>query len=352
MTSAPSRRRCSATGSSSTTTPRRPASPATRSSSGSWMTSRSGRGPAMPASHKYSDPDAIARISALPLRSRRLVEGALSGMHRSPFHGFNIEFASYREYTPGDDLRRLDWRVFARSDRHYIKQYEEESNVRVTFAMDASASMNYRGARAALSKFDYGATMVVALAMLLARQQDPVGLVLFDEEAGTILPPSATQAQVAVMTGLLEKCEPARKTELGGLLRSLADRLRRRGLLVIVTDLFTDLDAVYDGLNRLRFLGHEVLVMQVLDRDEMELPFDGPTIFRDIEGAEELFAEPWAFRQSYKRAMQDFLDEVRRECGGRGYDHVRFFTDEPLGDSLSYFLHARQEADRSAGGRS
>jgi uncharacterized protein (DUF58 family) len=298
-------------------------------------------------SRKYSDPDAIAQISDLTLRSRRLVEGAISGMHRSPFHGFNIEFAEYRDYTPGDDLRRLDWRVFARSDRHYIKQYEEESNVRVTFVVDASASMNYRGT-APLSKFDYAATLVVSLAMLLTRQQDPVGLVLFDEAAGTVLPPAATQAQVVVMSGLLERCNPARKTELGGLLRSLTGQLRRRSLLVIVSDLFTDLDAVYDSLNRLRFHGHEVLMMHVLDRDELDLPFDGPTIFHDIEGEEELFAEPWAFRRSYQQAMQEFLDEVRRECGNRGYDHVRFLTNEPLGTALSLFLHSREELGRTS----
>ncbi len=296
----------------------------------------------MPPPRTYSDPDVIAKIADLGLRSRRLVEGAISGQHRSPFHGFNIEFATYREYAPGDDLRRLDWRVFARSDRHYIKQYEEESNARVNFVVDGSASMNYRGSKAALSKFDYGATLVVSLAMLLARQQDPVGLVLFDEQANTILPPAATQSQVAVMTGLLETCSPARKTELGGLLQSLADRIRRRGMLVIVSDLFTDLETMYDGLNRLRFAGHEVLVLQVLDRDETELPFDGPTIFRDIEGDEELFAEPGAFRRAYRRAMAEFLDSVSTECGARGFDHVRFFTDEPLGSSLSFFLHSRE----------
>ena len=302
----------------------------------------------MPPSRTYSDPDVIARISDLTLRSRRLVEGAISGQHRSPFHGFNIEFASYREYTPGDDLRRLDWRVFARSDRHYIKQYEQESNARVTFVCDASASMKYKGASAALSKFDYGATLVVSLAMLLARQQDPVGLVLFDEEATTVLPPNATQSQVTVMSGLLERCEPGRKTELGGLLQSLSGQVRRRGLLVIVSDLFTDLDAVYDGLNRLQFLGHEVLVLQVLDRDETELPFDGPTVFHDIEGDEELFAEPGAFRLAYRRAMQEFLDGVGTECRSRGYDHVRFFTDEPLDAALSAFLHSRQASGRRA----
>ena len=182
--------------------------------------------------------------------------------------------------------------------------------------------------------------------MLLTRQQDPVGLVLFDEAATTVLPPSATQAQILVIIGLLERCRPARKTELGGLLLSLADQFRRRNLLVIVSDLFTDLEALYDGLNRLRFSGHEVLVMQVLDRDELELPFDGPTIFHDIEGEEELFAEPWAFRRSYQDAMNEFLDEVRRECGARGYDHVRFLTASRSATSLSYFLHFRQETDR------
>jgi uncharacterized protein (DUF58 family) len=282
------------------------------------------------------------------LRSRRLVEGAISGQHRSPFHGFNIEFAQYRDYTPGDDLRRLDWRVFARSDRHYIKQYEEESNVKITFVVDASASMNYKGS-AILSKFDYAATMVVALAMLLTRQQDPVGLVLFDEAANTVLPPDAKPSQVQILSNVLERCTPARKTELGGLLRSITNQGKRRGLMIIVSDLLTDLETVYDGLNRLRFLGHEVLVMQVLDRDEMELPFDGPTIFTDIEGDEEVFAEPWAFRRSYQQAMTDFLDGVEKECGSRGYDHVRFLTDEPLGGSLSLFLHSRDEAGR--GGR-
>ena len=297
----------------------------------------------MPESRTYSDPDVIAKIADLGLRSRRLVEGAINGQHKSPFHGFNVEFASYREYAPGDDLRRLDWRVFARSDRHYIKQYEEECNARVTFVVDASASMNYKGAKSALSKFDYAATMVISLAMLLAKQQDPVGLVLFDEDAKTFLPPSATQSQVTVMTKILEGCVPSRKTELGGLLQTITGRFKRRGLLVIVSDLFTDLDKFLDGLNRLRFGGNEVLILQVLDRDEMELPFDGPTVFRDIEGEEELYAEPGAFRKAYRQAMVEFLDGVTKECGARNYDHARFFTDQSLGSTLSYFLHSRQQ---------
>ena len=197
----------------------------------------------MPPSRKYSDPDVIARIADLILRSRRLVEGAISGQHRSPFHGFNVEFAEYREYTPGDDLRRLDWRVFARSDRHYIKQYEEESNVRVTFVVDASALDELPRLRPPLSKFDYAATLVVSLAMLLIRQQDPVGLVLFDEAADDVL---AARRDAGADHGDVEparKVQAGRKTELGGLLRSLADRFRRRNMLVIVSDLLTDLDS-------------------------------------------------------------------------------------------------------------
>jgi len=301
----------------------------------------------MPPPRKYSDPEAVAQIADLTLRSRRLVEGAISGRHRSPFHGFNVEFAAYREYAPGEDLRRLDWRVFARSDRHYVKQYEEESNVRVTFVVDASASMTYRGDRAALSKFDYASTLVVSLALLLVRQQDPVGLVLFDEKATTIAPPKATNAQIQMITGLLEQCQPTRKTELGDLLLSLGDQFRRRHMVVVVSDLLTDLDALYNGLNRLRFGGHETLILQVLDHDEVDLPFDGPTIFKDIEGDEELFAEPRAFRRSYQKAMSDFLEEIKKACGDRGYDHVRFLTDEPLGEALSHFLRVRDDPARA-----
>ena len=254
----------------------------------------------MPASRAYSDPDVIAQIADLTLRSRRLAEGAISGQHRSPFHGFNIEFAAYREYTPGDDLRRLDWRVFARSDRHYIKQYEEESNVRVTFVLDASASMNYRAPghpQQVRLRLDSGRlpgdAPVPPARPGRARPLRRRG----GEDLAPERDPGAGHRHVGGAQGL----HSGRKTELGGLLRSLTDRIRRRGFLVVVSDLFTDLETVFDGLDRLRFLGHEVLVLQVLDRDELDLPFEGPTIFKDIEGDEQIFAEPGAFRRSYQR---------------------------------------------------
>ena len=294
----------------------------------------------MAKSLKYSDPEVLARIAGLALRARHVVEGTISGLHRSPFHGFNVEFADYREYAPGDDLRRLDWRVVARTNRYYVKQYEQESNMRAMLVMDASRSMSYGSGP--LTKFDYAAVLVASLATLLVEQQDPVGLALFDQQQRETLPPAATQAQLARIMGQLEKAQPDRTTELGRVLSMLGERTTRRGLIVIVSDLLTDLDLFYDGLARLQYRGHEIIVFQVLDRDELDLPFRDLVLFRDIEGSEELFAEPWAFRKAYCSAVATFVSEVHDACGARGIDHVLLRTDEPLAHALSYYLHSRE----------
>ena len=294
----------------------------------------------MAKSPKYSDPEVLASVAGLMLRARRVVEGSISGLHRSPFHGFNVEFAEYREYSPGDDLRRLDWRVFGRSDRYFIKQYEEESNLRATLVLDASASMKYGSG--AMTKFDYAATIAASLATLLIGQQDPVGMALFDKQPREILPPAATQAQLARIIGLLEEAKPDRETDLGTVLQTLSDQMRKRGLIVIVSDLLTDLQRVFDGLARLQYKGHEIIIFQVLDKDELELPFNDLVLFKDIEGNEELFAEPWGFRKAYQEAMQKFVSEVRDACGARGIDLVLLRTDEELAKALSHYLHMRE----------
>jgi uncharacterized protein (DUF58 family) len=294
----------------------------------------------MATSPKFSDPEVLSRIAGLMLRARHVVEGTISGLHRSPFHGFNVEFAEYREYSPGDDLRRLDWRVLGRTDRFYVKQYEEESNLRATLVLDCSASMQY-GPRA-LNKFNYAATAAASLATLLVEQQDPVGMALFDNEAREVLPPAATQAQLARIIGLLENAKPNRQTQLGAVLNTLSEQVKKRGLIVIFSDLLTDLDAFFDGLRRLQYRGHEIIVFHVLDPDELELPFNDLVMFRDIEGSEELLAEPWAFRKSYQAAMEEFLREVRTGCGDRGIDYVFLRSDQPLADALSHYLHARE----------
>lgn len=296
----------------------------------------------MAKSPKYSDPEVLSRIAGLSLRARRVVEGTISGLHRSPFHGFNVEFAEYREYSPGDDLRRLDWRVFGRTDRFYVKQYEEESNLRATLVLDSSASMRY--GNGPLSKFDYAATVAASLATLLVLQQDPVGLALFARGERRLLPPAATQAQLVQITAELENIEPEGETELGTVLQTLAEKLKRRGMVIIISDLLTDQQTFCDGLDRLRFRGHEVLLFHVLDRDELELPFGDQVLFRDIEGDEELFAEPWAFRKAYKEAMEEFIEGVRSICGSRAIEYHLLLTDQDLGTALSHYLHARARA--------
>jgi uncharacterized protein (DUF58 family) len=295
----------------------------------------------MATSPSYSDPEVLARIAGLTLRARHVVEGTISGLHRSPFHGFNVEFAEYREYAPGDDLRRLDWRVFGRTDRYYVKQFEEESNLRAMLVLDSSASMRYGSGP--LNKFHYAATVVASLATLLVEQQDPVGLAIFDSQERKTLPPAATQAQLARIIGELETSQPDRQTQLGPVLQTLADQLTRRGLMIIVSDLLTDLESFADGLSRLRHRGHEVLVIHLLDRDELELPFDDLVLFHDIEGSEEVMAEPWAFRHAYQAAMQQFIADARDACGNRGIDYLLLTTDQDLGQALSHYLHAREK---------
>ena len=290
----------------------------------------------------YLDPAVLARIERLGLRAQKVVEGAISGLHRSPLHGVSVEFADYREYSPGDDLRRLDWRAYARTNRHFVKQYEEESNFRATVFLDASASMKYRGRDAAMSKFDYAATLAASLAALCVTQRDAVGMAVFDAAERVFVRPAATQAQLAKLIDVLERTKPERETELGGVIRQVCDKIRGRGVVAVISDLLCDLDAFYDGLGRLRHNGHEILVFQVLDPDEIEMPFRDSVLFKDIEGAEQLFAEPWAFRKAYKKAMEQFVEEVARRCRFGGIDHLLLKTSDDLGTAMSHYLHSRE----------
>jgi uncharacterized protein (DUF58 family) len=295
----------------------------------------------------YLVPEILARIARLGLRAQRVVEGTISGLHRSPLHGLSVEFADYREYAPGDDLKRLDWRAYARSERYVVKRFEEESNLRATILLDASRSMTY--GRRGVSKFDYAATLAASLAALCVKQRDAVGLALVDQEQRTWLRPAATNAQLAKILDALQRAKPDRQTELGAVIHRVSDQIRARGLVVIISDLLTDLDALYSGLGRLQHQGHEILIFQILDRDEIELPFDDSVLFRDIEGAltpegkpDELQAEPWAFRKAYQAAMRDFIDDVARRCLSAAIDHTLLTTDTDLGFALSSYLHGRQ----------
>src|SRR5918997_2134856 len=243
----------------------------------------------MPETSKYLDPAVLSRIHNLGLRAQRVVEGTISGLHRSPLHGVSVEFASYREYAPGDDLRRLDWRAYARSNRHFVKQYEEESNLRATILLDASASMGYGGERGrAMTKFDYAATLAASLASLCVQQRDAVALAVFDSAERVFLRPAATQAQLAKIIDVLDRAKPERESDLGGVMSQVCDKIKSRGVVIVISDLLVDLDSFYRSLGRLQHNGHEVLIFQVLHEDEIELPFRDSVLFKDIEGAEQL----------------------------------------------------------------
>lgn len=341
----------------------------------------------MPDSSAYLKPEVLAQITRLGLRAQHVVEGSISGLHRSPLHGVSVEFADHREYAPGDDLKRLDWRAYARSNRYFIKRYEEESNLRCTILLDASASMRYGGNAARLgahlapplaaglparrdnprqaaalngrdrsaapwSKWDCAATIACSIATMLIRQRDAVGLAVFDEEERVFLRAAATASQMAKLVDAIEKTTPQRQTDLASVMSKVADQIRGRGLVIVVSDLLTDLDAFYEGLGRLQYQGHEIIIIQVLDADEIELPFNDSVLFKDIEGTEEVFAEPWAFRKAYKHAMEKFIGEVGKRCRFGGIDHLLIQTDEDLGKAMSFYLHQRQRfAGLKRGGR-
>ena len=294
----------------------------------------------MARSSAYLNPEVIGRIAAIGFRAGQPMEGSVSGLHRSPLHGYSPEFADYRAYTPGDDLKGLDWRAFARSDRFYIKRFEEESNLRAWFIVDASASMRYGETT---SKFDCAATAATSLAAVLLRQRDAVGAAAVSTVQKRELPHSGTPSQLMKLVELLETVELAGETDLGGAISTIADNLPRRGLVIVLSDLFTPLDRLYDALGKLQYSGHEIALFHVLHRDEVEMPFNDSVIFRDIEGTEELFAEPWSFRSAYRSAMETFMTTVRERCLYCGIDYVRLFTDEDLGSALTRFLHVRQQ---------
>jgi uncharacterized protein (DUF58 family) len=296
--------------------------------------------PDEPKQKPFLDPAVLARIVNLGLHAQRVMQGTISGLHRSPLHGVSVEFADYREYSPGDDLKRLDWRAYARSDKFYIKRYEEDTNLRGTILLDASQSMSY--GRKGLTKYQYAATIAASIAALCVKQRDAVGLAVFDDAERHFLRPVATQAQLHKILDVLEKTRPQRTTDLGAVMHKVSEQIKSRGLVVIISDLLLDLDVFYKSLGRLQHQGHEIIVFQVLDPEEIELPFKDSVLFKDIEGSEELFAEPWAFRKAYQAAMEQFIGDVAQRCRSGGVDHVLLRTNDDLGYALSHYLHGRQ----------
>ena len=290
-------------------------------------------------SRKFLRPEAIKRISRLGLRARHIVEGFLSGLHRSPYFGQSIEFRQHREYAHGDDLRHMDWKVWAKQDHYYIKQFEEDTNLRCTLLCDVSASMRY--GRGDFSKYEYACTIAASLAYLLLRQQDAVGCVAFDESARMTVPQRTKRNHLNSIIKALELSDPRDKTDLYQILRNATESYPRRGMMILVSDLFVEREGLFRGLRLLRSRGHDVMVFHVLDDDELDFPFSGPTRFEGLELAEQLRCNPRALREGYLNSLGEYLEEVRHGCSRHNVDYTLLRTSQPLDAALAAFLSNR-----------
>ena len=301
---------------------------------------------------KYLDPKVLSKIVRLDLQARLVVEGFISGLHRSPFHGFSVEFATHREYVYGDDTKHIDWKVHAKTDRYYIKQYEEETNLRATFVLDASESMHYGAQRKdGMSKYQYASAAAASLAFLLLQQQDAAGLAVFDEELRSYLPASANPNQIKPLVHAMDTIEPKAKTSLEHICHSVAEKIPRRGLVCLVSDLFVDIDGVVRGLQHFRHYDHEVIVLHVMDEDELTFPFQGNTMFRGLEETGNVTIEPRVLRQGYIEAVERFCREVKRKCIASRIDYKLISTADHLDAALLAFLAARAAATRKTGAK-
>jgi uncharacterized protein (DUF58 family) len=289
---------------------------------------------------RFLDPAVIARLGSMELKARTVVEGFLSGLHRSPYKGFSVEFAEYRQYLPGDDLSTLDWKVYARSDRHYVKKFEEETNLDCHVLLDISASMAYRGG-AAMTKVEYGSVLAASLAYLMHRQRDATGLIEFDDRIRGRLPASARPGHLHAILLALDKVAPGAKSDVGRPLHQLADALGKRSLVVLISDLLDDPDNIVRGLKHLRFRGTDVIVFQVLDPHEIQFPFRGAARFTDVESDDVVSADPDRVRESYLEAMASLRARYEKELRGAGIDFLSLDTSKPLDFALLAYLDTR-----------
>jgi len=289
---------------------------------------------------RFLNPAIIARLGTMELKARTVVEGFISGLHRSPYKGFSVEFAEYRQYLPGDDLSTLDWKVFARSDRYYVKKYEEETNLECHLLLDVSASMAYRGA-APMSKMEYGSVLAASLAFLMHRQRDATGLMAFDEKIAFRLPASARPGHLNALLLGLERIQAGKRSDVGRPLHQLAEALLKRSLVVLISDLLDEPEPIIQGLRHLKFRGSDVIVFQLLDPNELTFPFKGSSKFKDLESDQELVTEPASIRTAYLRELAGLTLKYDRALRGAGIDYVQLDTSQPLDFALLAYLDAR-----------
>ncbi|QDU87566.1 hypothetical protein Pla175_09310 [Pirellulimonas nuda] len=287
------------------------------------------------------DPAVLARIKGLHLRAQRIVEGYVAGLHRSPFQGFSIEFAEHREYAPGDDLRYVDWKAFAKSDKVYLKRYEEETNLIAYLALDVSQSMAYRSEGAAMSKLEYAQTAAAAIAYLVLHQQDSVAVSTFDASVRRHLRPSSSPSQLNQAITVMQETDAQEKTALGPIFHDLAERYTRRGVVIVLSDLFDDPAPLLAGLKHFHHRRHDVIVLHILDPAELDFPFQQATLFKGLEAAGDILAEPTRLRAAYQEEINAFTRQVEVGCHAQAAEYVQVRTDQPLDVVLTALLAKR-----------
>jgi len=288
----------------------------------------------------YFDPLVLARLSNLSLKARWVVEGIMSGIHRSRSKGFSVEFEEHREYSPGDEIRRIDWKALGKFDRYFIKETQDETNLRAYLILDVSNSMNY--ASDGITKFDYGCILAASLAHVIINQQDAAGLVTFSNRIESFIPPRAKRGYLMEILRSLEERKPSGETAVGAILQEVAGKINRRGLVILISDLLDDPDAIVEGLQLFRFKGNDVIVFHIMDPAELDLPFEGNILFEDMEENQlKVAADPQAIRRTYLKVVEEFIEKLRKECRQRAIDYQLLSTATPLDHALVSYLSWR-----------
>jgi uncharacterized protein (DUF58 family) len=287
------------------------------------------------------DFNVLSRIDSMQLLAKVVVEGFVLGLHRSPYRGFSVEFAEYRQYSPGDEVKHVDWKVYGKTDRYYIKQFEEETNLACYLIVDASASMGYRFAPEGFTKLQYASRLAACLSYFMMRQRDAAGLMIFDTKIRTALPPRLRQTHLKHVLAALETAEPGGETNISGPLHELAEGLKRKGLIILISDLLDDHEKVISALQHFRFQGHEVIVFQIMDNGELNFPFETMTEFTDLETGQKVMVAPEGMKPVYMQELKNFLDAYEKGCAGIHADYKLFDTSQPLEIALSEYLYRR-----------
>ncbi len=290
---------------------------------------------------KYLNPEVVSKLASMELKARLVVEGFIVGLHRSPYHGFSVEFAEHRQYMPGDDFRHIDWKVYGKSDRFYIKQFEEETNLKAYILLDASNSMGYKSD--GISKLEYGSYLAASLAYLMLRQQDAPGLLVYDEKIRSYIPPRGARSHITPILRQLNETVPSSGTDAAVAFHELAERIKRRGLIIVISDLLDDPERFLLGLKHFRHRQHEVIVFQVLDPFERSFAYGAEARFIDMESNRELLTDPWQIRKEYLSRMEEYLDTISRTCRDSQIDYHLLDSSVPFDRALFGYLAKRSK---------